>query len=302
MVEITARTVGARFLLRPTPALTERILGSLGRALWRLPIDLHAFAFLSNHWHALMTTPDALTVARFLQHVHSTVAVAVNELHGWDGKVFGRASQIVVAADSDERRLRYVLAQGAKEGLVPSPLDWPGAHSARALCGLEELHGVWRDRSREARVRAGGGNGGGREPREDEMSTVYPIPLVPIPSWARWSLEARHERARELVAEIDRDAAEKHPVPLGRDFILAQDPTAQPRNSKQSRAGVIHTSNAETRAEFLYARKVFTWEHRGASHDLRAGRPTEVPAMCFPPTTPFQREAGAIWATPAKRK
>lgn len=165
MVELTARTVGARFLLRPTPALTERILGTLGRALSRLPVDLHAFAFLSNHWHSLVTAPDALTVSRFLQHVHSTVAVAVNELHGWDGKVFGKASQIVVATDSEERRLRYVLAQGAKEGLVASPLDWPGAHSARALCGLEELRGVWLDRSREARIRAGGGNGGGREPR-----------------------------------------------------------------------------------------------------------------------------------------
>lgn len=302
MVEITARTVGARFLLLPTPALTERILGSLGRALSRLPVDLHAFAFLSNHWHALLTTPDALTVSQLLQHMHSTVAVAVNDLHGWDGKVFGRASQIVVAADSEERRLRYVLAQGAKEGLVASPLEWPGAHCSRALCGLEELRGVWRDRSREARIRAGGGNGGGREPRENETSTVYPIPLVPIPSWATWSPEMRHQRARELVTEIIRDAAEKHPVPLGRELILSQDPVAQPTNSKRGRAGVIHTSDAETRAEFLYARKVFTWEHRGASDDLRAGRPTEVPAMCFPPTTPFQREAGAIWATPAKRK
>jgi hypothetical protein len=53
---------------------------------------------------------------------------------------------------------------------------------------------------------------------------------------------------------------------------------------------------------FMYARKVFTLEHRGASGDLRAGRPTEVPAMCFPPTTPFQREVGAIWATSVKRK
>jgi hypothetical protein len=302
MVELTARTVGARFLLRPTLALTERILGCLGRALFRLPIDLHAFAFLSNHWHALVTTPDALMVSRFLQHVHSSVAVAVNELHGWDGKVFGKASMIVVAPDSDERRLRYVLAQGAKEGLVASPLDWPGAHCARALCGLEDLRGVWRDRSREARIRGGGGNGGGREPDADEVSTVYSIPLVPIPSWAHWSPAARIERARELIAEIDRDAAEKHPVPLGRALVLAQDPAAQPRDSKRRRAGVIHTRNDETRAEFLYARRLFTWEHRGASQDLRAGRPTEVPAMCFPPTTPFQREAGAIWATPAKRK
>lgn len=63
-----------------------------------------------------------------------------------------------------------------------------------------------------------------------------------------------------------------------------------------------HTTEAETRAMFMYARKVFTLEHRGASGDLRAGRPTEVPAMCFPPTTPFQREVGAIWATSVKRK
>lgn len=302
MIEITARTVGARFLLRPTPALNERILGNLGRALSRLPMDLHAFAFLSNHWHALVTTPDALTVSRFIQHVHSTVAVAVNEIHGWSGKVFGRAAQIVVADDCDELRLRYVLAQGAKEGLVTTPLEWPGAHCARALCGLEQLRGVWLDRSRESRIRAGGGKGGGREPSSNEVSTTYAIALAPIPSWAHRSLEEQRRMARALVDEITHDAALTHPKPFGVAGVLAQEPTAQPRETKRGRAPSIHTTDGETRSLFMLARKLFTWEHRSAAADLRAGHPSHVPPMCFPPTTPFQREAAAILATTSKRK
>ncbi len=35
----------------------------------------------------------------------STVVMAVHELHRWDGKVFGKASQIVVDESADSERL-----------------------------------------------------------------------------------------------------------------------------------------------------------------------------------------------------
>jgi hypothetical protein len=301
MVEITARTVGARFLLVPRPALTARILGTIGRALSLFPVDLHAFAFLSNHWHGLISAPDALAVTRFVQHVHSNVAFAVNELHGWDGKVFGRSSQIVVATDAEVERLRYLLAQGAKEGLVATPYEWPGAHCARALAGQEELFGVWLNRSRAARLRAGGGSGGGREASESELSTRYPIELVPIPSWQGLGGEVREGRVRAMVEEIVFEARAVRSRPLGLDAILRQDPASQPLKSKRAPAPAIHTNDRETWRRFKLEKQRFTNRHRTAGLELRAGRPTEVPAMCFPPTAPFYVEDGAIWAGVGKK-
>ena len=92
---------------------------------------IHAISFMSNHWHALVSVPDVEALSRFVQHVHSNVARLVQRLHGWDGSVFGKAAFIAVGATAEEDRLRYVLSQGVKEGLVRRCVDWPGVHSAR---------------------------------------------------------------------------------------------------------------------------------------------------------------------------
>ena len=46
-------------------------------------------------------------------------------------------------------RLKYLLANGVKEGLVESPLDWPGVSCAKALVHGEPLEGYWFNRSKE---------------------------------------------------------------------------------------------------------------------------------------------------------
>ena len=217
-IEITAKTVASRFLLRPSPELNTAIPAILGRALSLFPVELHAFAFLSNHWHALVTVADARAAKQFIQHVHSTLATAVNRLTGWAGPVFQKASTIVVSPDAEDTRLSYVLAQGAKEGLVASPLEWPGAHCARALVGLEELRGIWRDRDvrsapEHASTRSPAGAGRGAH--------GVPHRVAPLPSWGHFTVEERQSRARELIAAIEADARERHPRPLGVNAICA---------------------------------------------------------------------------------
>ena len=295
-IEITAKTVASRFLLRPSPELNAAILAILGRALSLFPVELHAFAFLSNHWHALVTVADARAAKQFIQHVHSTLATAVNRLTGWAGPVFRKASTIVVSPDAEEARLRYLLAQGAKEGLVASPLEWPSAHCARALVGLEELRGVWRNRTYEARLST---PRRGRKPVPAEARTVYRIELAPLPSWAHLTVEERQSRARELVAGIEADARERHPRPLGVSAICAQDPFARPTEIKRASAPRIHTFSRETRAAFDAADIAFRAEYIEARAMLRAGKLARLPAGCFPPVTPFQSEASIVWSQPS---
>ncbi len=49
LFEVTVRTVQARFLLRPSVALNEIILGVLGRAQRLHEVEICSFAFASNH-------------------------------------------------------------------------------------------------------------------------------------------------------------------------------------------------------------------------------------------------------------
>ena len=59
LVEVTCRTIHSRFLLRPSLALNEIIVGVLGRAQKKYPIRCCFFSFLSNHFHLLLDVDDA---------------------------------------------------------------------------------------------------------------------------------------------------------------------------------------------------------------------------------------------------
>jgi len=289
LVEISARTVGGRFLLTPTEALRSWILGALGRVLSREAVDLHAFSFMSNHWHALLSVLDAGALARFIQGVHSSVAIGVNRLFGWDGKVWKRASVIAVAHDVEQERLRYVMSQGTKEGLVAGPLDWPGANSNRALCGLETLEGLWRDRDLAAQIRRGGGASAGREPSDAEVTTRYPIDLAPIPTWRGISLDERHARALVIVKSIKLEALDRFVQPLGVDVVSGIKIETQSPRKKTTRAPDILTNDPEVRRAFRLEKREFAHARRQSSLELRAHGSTAVPAMTFPPVVRFSR-------------
>ena len=293
MVEVTTRTVGARLLLRPSPMLNARILGILGRALHLYPVDLHAVVFLSNHWHALLSVSDAEALAGFLRHVNGNVAKAVQQVHGWAGPVWQRRAQVIVVADDEavEARLRYVMAHGAKEGLVASPLDWPGVTCARALVGRERLVGAWVDRTRQGQIERSG-----RVPHPGEVTTWYPIELAPLPGWAGWPEARRRALVAALVSEIEREARGR--ALLGVRGVLGQDPEAVPRRSKRGRAPWVHAIGRATRAVFLAARATFLDVYRTAAEALRRGRPAALPAGCFPPRLAHARAPSTIWHDP----
>lgn len=297
LVEITARTEGARYLLRPGPELNRKVLAVVGRGLASQPVDLHAVSFMSNHWHALVSVADAQALARFTQFVHSNLARYAMKAHGWDGRVFRQPAFIIVGRSAEELRLRYVLAQGTKEGLVRRPLDWPGVHSARALIGEEVLVGIWRDNERERKMLTGGGKSLGRVPTSHEVDERYPIDFAPLPSWRDVSAGERIVRIRRMLSEIERDARALHPNPLGAAKVLAMDPLTRPLKSKRSRAPLIHTLDEEERIAFTMAREAFLVEFRDARKALRATRPAILPACCFPPTTPFRTTRAAVWSS-----
>ena len=151
IVEITSRTVHGRFLMRPSREVNELILGILGRGQARYEVELFAFVFLSNHLHILMRALGVDRMALFAGYVKGNIARELGVVHQWKEKFWGRRYHHAPVQDNEAaqiKRFRYILSNSCKEGLVRSPLAWPGVSSARALySGETELTGRWFNRT-----------------------------------------------------------------------------------------------------------------------------------------------------------
>ena len=91
LVEITARCIQGRMLLRPSPTLNRVAVGCLARAWQNSPeVGVVAYNFQSNHYHLLVTAQEAEHLSRFMGSVQSNLAREVCRLHDWSDKVWSR--------------------------------------------------------------------------------------------------------------------------------------------------------------------------------------------------------------------
>jgi hypothetical protein len=272
LVELTFRTNAAKFYLRPSPALNAAILGILARALTLYPVTLHAFVFLSNHWHALLTPCDGEALASFKQHVHSNIAKAVQEIHGIQGKIWapsGSKDIQVLDDDAQLKRLKYLLSHGTKEGLVTSPLLWPGVTAARALVGDEKLVGYWKDKRRLRELLK---KSKGKMPAASKYMLRIRIKLAPLPVHRKLALRERQRQIRAMIAEIEAE----YPGPkLGVQAVLDQDPNGAPAMPKKAHAPAVHTTSTDLYDRFLVLRAAFRSSYRKSADEHRAS-PTVV--------------------------
>jgi len=283
LVEVTCRTLQRRFLLRPSPQLTEIVVGTLARAQQRYRMRVCAFVYLSNHCHLLLHPTDAKQLADFMRYVNSKIAREVARLHDWSEKVWGRRYADVVVSDEPEAqvaRLRYLLEQGSKEGLVASPRHWPGASSTKALMRGDDAEGVWIDRTAQFRAYELG------KPHPDALFTTrHRLKLSPLPCWkdideAHWRAEVRR-MVREIEDRVDGDV-------LGKRAILAQHPHARPATPvKPSPAPRFHAVRPRVRLNLELAYHLARRVYRQAYEDLLNERTYEFPPGCFPPALAF---------------
>ncbi|HEY0556848.1 MAG TPA: transposase, partial [Thermoanaerobaculia bacterium] len=129
LVEVTTRTLHSRYLLRSSPELDEIIVGVLGRAQRLYEVRICGYLFLSSHYHLLLHVDNARQLALFMAYVNSNLAREISRLYRWPEKIWSRRYQAIVISGEEAAqiaRLRYLLANGSKEGLVARPQDWPG--------------------------------------------------------------------------------------------------------------------------------------------------------------------------------
>ena len=294
LFEVTCRTIHGRLLLRPSPGLNDVALGVLARAARLASLLVHAYAFLSNHYHLLVTVADAQQLAEFMNYLNSNLAREAGRLARWREKFWGRRYQAVLVSDEEAAqvgRLSYVLAHGVKEGLVASPFDWPGVHCARALSEGTTVSGRWHDRTLESKARRKG-----LPPDPQAFVEREELSLAPLPCWKSLAPEDYRARVHGLIAEIEAAAQvqqeETGKPPLGRDAVCRQDPHHEPNQIQRSPAPLVHAVTPTVRRGLCKAYFAFREAYRYAARRLRAGATDfEFPAGAFPPPLPVRAAA-----------
>ena len=243
-------------------------------------MEIHAFVFMSNHYHLLISVPDARRMAEFMRYFNSNLAREIGKLRGWRDKVWSRRYQAIVVSDEDRAqigRLKYLLSHGVKEGLVEHPAKWPGANTVDALVkGETSLTGRWRDRSREFQAHIATG-------RCAVFYNEGRVTVTPLPCWEGHSRKWIATRVGELIETILEDA------PAGSPGDLTEpDPTQRPSKLKREPAPYFHCATRKMRKILYEAYLWFVAAYRQAAEKLKAGQlEVPFPEGCFPPPRPF---------------
>lgn len=294
IIEVSNRTQQGRFLLRPSLEVNDLILGVLGRAQRLYSVTIFAYVFLSDHYHILLWVRDALQLASFMNYLDANIALELGKLHDWEGKFWKGPYFSAVVKDtavSQVSRLHYILSNGCKEGLVGSPIDWPGASAARALVdGSMANLGTWYDRTAQRRALACG--------RIELFPEPEVVQLSPLPCFSNLSSSAHIEQMTRLISMIETETRRKHrdnhTRPLGKKSVLRQHPHKVPVSMKRARARRFLAAAGESISDLMQAYRDFLTSYREAAKRLRDGEVDVVfPAGCFPPRLPFARAGPA---------
>ena len=298
LVEITARCIQGRMLLRPSPTFNRVAVGCLARAWQKTPeVGVVGYSFQSNHYHLLVTAHEVNHLSKFMHSVQSNLAREVCKLHDWSDRVWSRRYRsICVAEDEDTQkdRLRYIFEQGCKENLILSPRDWPGATCVNTLInGHREQQGDWYDRTGLYRARYRG-----QDVSLHDFTEHLDLPLVSLPCWAHLSREEYAKECFDLVETIEEETLERHEhentTVLGVPAILSTDPQKRPNKLKKSPAPLVHAKDSSERAAMIDRYRDFEFRFWAASKEFRSGKlDVAFPEGSFRPAAPYVGRARA---------
>jgi REP element-mobilizing transposase RayT len=297
LFEITTRVTDGTHLMRPDDAVTDIVLGCIGRAQSLYKLKIHAFVFMSNHYHMLVSPADAKHLTCFTRHLNSNTAREINRLRDRSGAFWGRRFKgipVSMQADDQIERLDYVLKHGVKEGLVPRVRDWPGASSVPWLVGSGQLQGTWRDRT--------AAHNANRRVNFKELpgqfDIVYDIEMSPLPCWVQKAAKSWRAEVRGMVADIDQEAARtreteaamsgKSPEVVGVEAVLQGDPWNRTAKPTSKRAPCLLTRSAALRRRYRSRLRSIEIAYREASVAYRNGNAKAVfPQGVFRPMGSF---------------
>ena len=279
---VTGRCIHSRFLLRPSRRVNALINGILDRACRAYAVRLHAMCFMSNHYHLLLSSKDAASTASFMQFILSNIAREIGRIHNWREKFWARRYRASLVLDEAAQidRLKYILSNSVKEGLVKHPRYWPGVHCYRHLAEGTRLEGVWINRTLRH-----------RRPHLDESHVVTHsrLNLKPLPCLEHLSPNEQRQTIKDLArATIDEcDLTQKF---MGTKRILSQNPFDAPQTINRSPAPLVHCMCSQLKREFISAYREFVSSYKDAyQRVMRLKLVGEFPHGSLPPTAWFAR-------------
>ncbi|HEU4437968.1 MAG TPA: hypothetical protein VFT36_01885 [Methylomirabilota bacterium] len=260
---VTRRCSERRFFLRPSTITNDIFLYVLAVAAQRHRVHVHAFCVLSNHYHLLVTDPDARLPA-FMQYLDSLVARGTNASLGrWEGFWSCEASYSAVAhgATSDiVGKAAYLLANPVAAGLVRTGREWPGLWTAPEQLGTATI---------TALRPKGFFSPTGDMPESIELALSRPPGFASPKEFQDAVTAALHD----LEEESRREFAAAGRRFLGRVRVLAQNPFARPAPGEPRRHLSPRVAGRDKwkRIEALSRLLGFLRAYRAARAAMRAG-------------------------------
>ena len=283
---VTRRCSERRFFLRPSAQTNAIFAYVLAVAAARYRVRVHAYCVLSNHFHLVVTDPEA-RLPDFHRHLDGLVARAMNCALGRWESFWDPDSYSAVRLESNAavfEKIVYVLANPVLAGLVRRAREWPG---------------FWSDPNQI-----------GRSPSKFERPSGFFRDCGPMPAAAELQLElppghgSDEKFADDLsqaLCEMEDRAAADHARDgrsfIGRGAVLAESPRDRPRSAEPRRGLVprVACRNKWKRIEALSRLLDFGREYREALAAWKAG----ARAVIFPAGTWLMRvQHGAYCAAP----
>jgi Transposase IS200 like. len=140
----TCRTIQGRLLIRPSPLLNEIILGVLGRAQRRYPLEIVGYVFTSSHYHLLLRVDQAERLSDFMGYFGGNLAREIVRLTGWKDKVWSRRYESILITDEESTQVERLTHSLTRRPRSPGrrcrrlmPGSWRPSARRRTSSGQE---------------------------------------------------------------------------------------------------------------------------------------------------------------------
>jgi len=237
-----------------------------------------------------LSVKDSFQLADFMRRIQQQTTLELRHLVDWWGPAWQTRYKHEVLSHEEAnllKRLRYVLSNGCKEGLVMTPCEWPGPSSTRALCeGRYRIPGEWVPRTDMHK------DGDPAQLQEHDYASAEEVQLWKLPGFEDLSDQEYSELVRDLAAEIEAETRAGHKTantrPMGRARIRRVSPHRIPKKVAWGpRPRVIAATRAEER-RLLDAIDAAVRAHRDARDEMRRTKAVvEFPEGTFPSPRAF---------------
>ena len=290
LMEFTNRVFQGCCLIDQDEFFQREVIGFLYLAKKLFPMKLHSGVIAGNHFHLKGSPEDVQQQADFLGYFTRLLSMAIKRRHPeWEGPVFPqRYKGMEVSAETEAQcaRMHYFLSNMCKEGLVSSPLEWPGAPFAEALMNGGVLKGVVVDRDALYKARRRG-----EEVTEQDFAEEVELLLDPLPCFAHLTREEYEDAMKAMIRRVEKETAAMHAVDgtrsLGVEGVKIVDPMKR-RKLERSPRPKVYAFEQDVREKLYEGLRLIITAYREAAEKLRDGHlKVRFPPNCFPSALPF---------------